>query len=338
VRLGYFPRLQIVHTSAYMEGQIYIPSINFLLMVASVVLVAGFGSSEALANAYGLAVCGDMCLTSFMFLSLARFRWRWHKLAIAWLAIEFGIVDLAFLSSNLLKVPSGGWFPLSFALLVFTIMFIWYKGEKVLHKKIRKDQAPFEELVEQFKSGKIGRCAGVGIFMSAVEEGVPSAMTQFLTHMPVLPEMTVFLTLKRMHAPYVPLSKSRVKILPDGCIRVVLETGFMENKVSIEELSDVTHMHGIEVSIENATFFLGNEQVAPAKHSWIGKRLVVDLYNLLLQYSHSSTAATFRIPPKNVIYIGSHYFFTSRGGKGYHNFTLVCLLLLLLDEPLTSLL
>jgi len=218
-------------------------------------------------------------------------------------------VDLAFLSSNLLKVPSGGWFPLLFAFLVFTIMFIWYKGEKVLHDKIRKDQAPFEELVEQLKSGKIGRCDGVGIFMSAVEEGVPSAMTQFLTHMPVLPETTVFLTLKRKHSPYVPLSKSRVKVLPDGCIRVVLETGFMENKVSIEELSDVTHMHGIGVSIENATFFLGNEQVAPSKNSWLGKRLVVDLYNLLLQYSHSSTAATFRIPPKNVVYIGSHYSF-----------------------------
>jgi len=235
--------------------------------------------------------------------------------AIVWLAIEFFLVDFAFLSSNLLKVPSGGWFPLLFAFLVFALMFIWYKGEKVLHNRMKREQAPFEDLVVQLKSHKLGRCDGVGIFMSAVEEGVPSAMTQFLAHMPVLPETTVFLTLKRTHAPYVPLSKSRVIVLPEGCIRVVLETGFMENKVSIEELNDVIHMHNIGVSIENATFFLGNEQVAPSKNSWIGKRVVVEMYNLLLQYSHSSTAATFRIPPKKVIYIGSHYS-TREEGKG----------------------
>jgi KUP system potassium uptake protein len=307
VRLGYFPRLQIVHTSAYMEGQIYIPAINYLLMVCGVILVAGFQSSEHLASAYGLAVCGDMLLTSFMFLSLARFRWRWHVAAIVWLCIEFFVIDVAFLTSNLLKVPSGGWFPLLFAFLVFVIMFIWYKGERVLHRRIRKDQVPFKEFVEQLSSGEIGRCKGVGIFMSAVEEGVPSALTQFIIHMPVLPQTTVFLTLKRLHAPYVPLSKSRVIALPEGCIRVVMETGFMENKISIEELSEILHMHGIDVEIPKGTFFLGNEQVTARKSSWIGKRIVVDMYNLLLQYSHSSTAATFRIPPKSLVYVGSQY-------------------------------
>jgi len=307
VSLASFPRLKIVHTNSNVEGQIYIPAINMLLMVCCVLLVVGFRTSDNLAGAYGVAVCGDMLLTSTMFLSLAYLRWRWNPLIIAWLALEFGIVDLAFLSSNLRKVPSGGWFPLLFAVILVVLMYVWRSGQLQLKEVMYDEQVPTESLLQQIKQDKISYCSGTGIFMSAVSEGVPNVCTQFLKHVPVMHRASIFLTIHYRHEPFVARSESRLIPVYDGMYRMVLESGYMETTLDIAHLQEVAQLNNVFIEFASATYYLGNELIVPKKNTWIGHRMKVELFNLMLQFSHKSTASSFRIPDRNLIYVGNNY-------------------------------
>jgi KUP system potassium uptake protein len=307
VSLASFPRLKIVHTSKSVAGQIYIPAINVMLMVCCVLLVIGFRTSEGLANAYGVAVCGDMMLTSTMFLSLAFLRWRWNPIIIAWLAIQFGLVDLAFLTSNLRKVPSGGWFPLLFAVILVTLMYVWRSGQLALKEKIKDEQLPVETLLEQLKESKISQCEGTGVFMSGAGDGIPHVCTQFLKHVPVMHRTAIFLTIKYRHEPFVGRSESKLIQLGDGIYRIVLECGYMETTLNIDHLQEVAQINNTQIEFKDATYYLGNELVVPKKGTWIGHRIFIDLFNLLLQFSHKSTASSFKIPDRNLIYVGNNY-------------------------------
>lgn len=307
VSLASFPRLRIIHTSNRHEGQIYIPAINFLLMVCCILLVVGFRTSDNLASAYGVAVCGDMLLTTIMFLSLAFLRWRWHPIVVGWLAIQFGVVDLAFLTSNLRKVPSGGWFPLLFAAVLFVLMYVWRWGQLSLKAKISDEQVPVESLIQQIKEYQITHCAGVGVYMSAIGAGIPHVCTQFLKHIPVVQKVVIFLTIHYRHEPFVPRSESRFIPLGEGIYRLVLESGYMETTLNIEHLREVAQLHNVDVDFPIATYYLGNELVAPRPDAWTGHKIFIELFNLMLQFSHKSTASAFCIPDRNLIYVGNNY-------------------------------
>eukprot|EP00026_Physarum_polycephalum_P002993 Phypoly_transcript_03002.p1 GENE.Phypoly_transcript_03002~~Phypoly_transcript_03002.p1 ORF type:complete len:600 (+),score=40.61 Phypoly_transcript_03002:766-2565(+) len=307
VSLASFPRLKIVHTSSTIEGQIYIPAINFLLMVCCLLLVIGFRSSDRLANAYGVAVCGDMFLTSLFFLSVAFLRWRWHPLVIAWLAIEFWVVDLAFLTSNLRKVPSGGWFPLGFAAILVVLMYVWRWGNLLLKSKIHDEQVPVETLVLQLKENQIAVCSGVGVFMSAVSDGIPHVCTQFLKHVPVMHKIAIFVTIHYKHEPFVTRTESRLIPVTEGIYRLVLESGYMETTLNVNHLSEVAQLHNMDIDFSEATYYLGNELVGPRPEKWTGHKIFVELFNILLQFSHKSTATSFNIPDRNLIYVGGNY-------------------------------
>eukprot|EP01111_Echinosteliopsis_oligospora_P012883 TRINITY_DN4481_c1_g1_i1.p1 TRINITY_DN4481_c1_g1~~TRINITY_DN4481_c1_g1_i1.p1 ORF type:complete len:801 (+),score=202.99 TRINITY_DN4481_c1_g1_i1:88-2490(+) len=307
VALGSFPRLSIIHTSATMHGQIFIPFVNYVLMFVCILIVIGFQTSGHLASAYGVAVCGDMLLTSVLFTSLAYLRWRWHAALLIPLALLFLAVDLAFLSSNLRKVPYGGWFPLTFAAIVVIIMYTWRSGHITLRKKIGHEQEPLDNLYDMIRNDEVTVCGGTGIFMSGVGKGIPSVMSQFLEHVPVLPENTIFLTINYRHEPFVSKSESRLTRLGKNIYRMILENGYMEHKISVDLLHQVAMMHNLDVDFAKGTFYLGNEQVAPNPNKWIGHRVFISVFNFLLQFSHKSTANSFSIPDKNTIYVGSNY-------------------------------
>jgi KUP system potassium uptake protein len=307
VSLASFPRLKIIHTNSNVEGQIYIPAINVMLMVCCVLLVVGFQTSDALASAYGVAVCGDMLLTSTFFLSLAYLRWRWHPLVIAWLAIEFGLVDLAFFTSNLRKVPYGGWFPLLFACILATLMYVWRSGQLRLKQVILEEQSPVEYLIDQIHDNAIGFCDGTGVFMSAISEGIPHVCTQFLKHVPVVHKTIIFLTVHYRHEPFVARSESRLIPLSEGIYRIILESGYMETTLNIDYLKEVALLNNVNIDFSSATYYMGNELVAPKKDAWLLHKINIELFNVLLQFSHKSAASSFHIPDRNLIYVGSNY-------------------------------
>jgi len=289
------------------EGQIYIPAINVILMICCVLLVVGFRTSDNLASAYGVAVCGDMLLTSTMFLSLAFLRWRWNPIVIAWLAIQFGIVDIAFLSSNLRKVPAGGWFPLMFAVILVILMYVWRSGQLQLKEVMYDEQAPVESLIDQLKQSKISYCGGTGVFMSAVSEGIPHVCTQFLQHVPVVHKTSVFLTIHYRHEPFVGRAESRLIHISEGMYRMVLESGYMETTLNIDYLQEIAMLNNTHIEFATATYYLGNELVTAKKTINKLHKIKIELFNLLLQFSHQSTAASFRIPDGNLIYVGNNY-------------------------------
>jgi KUP system potassium uptake protein len=160
ISLGTFPRMKVVHTSDKFEGQIYIPTLNYMLMIVCVILVVSFKSSTALSNAYGLAVCGDMTLSTLLFSTVARFRWKWHPVICGILFVCLLIVDGLFFTSTLLKIPNGGYVPLIIAFVVSSCMYIWRRGKAMLNATVKASQPPFQELQIKLHNESIKRCPG----------------------------------------------------------------------------------------------------------------------------------------------------------------------------------
>jgi len=174
---------------------------NYILMVACILLVATFQSSAALSNAYGLAVCGDMTLTTFMFSSLSRLRWKWPILPWLLLVCWLVIMDLSFLTSALRKIPSGGYVPLIIATCTFFVMYTWKTGKENLRAKTKEMQIPFEDLQKALQSKEIKRCNGTAVFLTSVAEGVPVSLSELVRHIPYVPKTVIFVSIEHKHVP-----------------------------------------------------------------------------------------------------------------------------------------
>ncbi|HKI95245.1 MAG TPA: potassium transporter Kup [Gemmatimonadales bacterium] len=302
VQLGYSPRVSIEHTSSAEIGQIYIPGINWTLMIATVALVLGFRSSSNLAAAYGVAVTSTMVITTFLLYVVARELWHWGYLRAIALTGFFLIVDLAFFGANITKVPHGGWFPLVVAGGVFLLMETWKRGRAILADRLRERSVPLEVLLPDIKADPPIRVPGTAVYMTGNPSLVPPALIHNLAHNKVLHERVVFLTIETMDVPAVsPRERVVVEALDEGFQWVTARYGFMQDP-SVPEIFERCRSHGLEVNLAATTFFLGRESLIstprPGMARWREKLFAV--------MSRNAQRATtfFHIPSEQVFEVG----------------------------------
>jgi KUP system potassium uptake protein len=303
VQLGYLPRVDIEHTSEEHIGQIYIPGLNWLLMIASVGLVLGFRSSSRLAAAYGVAVTTDMVFTTILFAVVARGRFRWSLPAVVLFVATFLTVDLAFWGASLLKIPSGGWFPLVVAAVVFTVMTTWYKGRSILAERIAERAAPLEEFLARVKSQRPVRVPGTAIYLARDPAIAPHALVQNLKHNKVLHERVMIMAmLTETTARVAEEDRVQVESLDDNMFRVVAHHGFSEDP-EVPPLLALLFSKGLEVDPDQVTFFLGRETLLatnrPGMAIWRER-----LFAVLARNARRATKF-FCLPPERVVELGT---------------------------------
>lgn len=303
VQLGYLPRVDIEHTSATQIGQIYIPGLNWLLMFACIGLVLGFGSSSNLAAAYGVAVTTDMVFTTILFAVVARSRWQWGLPAVIALAAAFLVVDLGFWGSSLLKIPSGGWFPLVIAAIVFTAMTTWNTGRGILAQRLLERAVPFETFLQNLDSAPPIRVPGTAIYLARSPATVPHALLHNLKHNKVLHERVILLALLTDGNAHVPdTERVRVEAVAPDIFRVVARHGFTEDP-EVPAVLEQLRLQGLEIDLAHSTFFLGRETLhatdRPGMALWRER-----LFALLSRNARRATKF-FRLPPDRVCELGT---------------------------------
>ena len=303
VQLGLMPRLKILHTSSKEYGQIYLPAVNWALMVGCIAIVLGFQTSSRLAAAYGIAVTSTMVITTVLFYFVARDRWNWGFLPTAALCLIFLVIDLAFFGANLIKVLDGGWFPLLLAAFIFTLMMTWKKGRSILAKRIQEETEPLEEFLEKVEKQKLIRVPGLAIFMNGNATRTPPALLHNLEHNKILHERILFLTVKTRQRPYVdPEERVEFEILSNGFSRLRVYYGYMEDP-NIPEVLKNLDQPGFVFKPEDATYFLGRETIIAAEKYSGMARWREKLFSLLSRNSTSATAY-FCIPADRVVEMG----------------------------------
>ena len=303
VQLGYLPRMDIAHTSASQIGQIYIPGLNWLLMLACIGLVLGFRSSSNLAAAYGVAVTTDMVFTTILFAVVARKRWQWSLPAVVALCTVFLFVDLGFWGASLLKIPSGGWFPLVIAAAVFTVMTTWSTGRSVLAERIAERTMPLAGVLETLATAPPARVPGTAIYLARNTATVPQALVENLRHNKVLHARVVFLALRTEAQAYVPeAERVHVEPLAPEVYRVVARHGFAEDP-EVPPLFERLRAAGLAVDVAETTFFLGRETLIATKRP--GMALWRERLFALLSRNARRATKFFRLPPDRVCELGT---------------------------------
>jgi len=301
IQLGYCPRMVIAHTSAREIGQIYLPFVNWALLVAVLIVTVSFGSSENLAAAYGIAVTGTMVITSLLFFVVAHVNWRWPLPLAAGLTALFLVIDLTFFSANILKVTHGGWLPLTIGLVVFITMNTWKLGRELLFERIREHALPLEEFIANIEQYPPTRVQGTAVFLTGTTHGVPHAMLHNLKHNKVLHERVVLLTINTEDTPYVD-NKVDVAQLSGSFWRVVAHYGFMENP-DIDDIVLACKQHDLVFDLMDTSFFLSRETLIstdrPGMAPW--------REHLFLWMSKNALRATdfFQIPTNRVVELGA---------------------------------
>jgi len=303
IQLGLLPRLEIRHTSAHQAGQIYMPRVNALLLVGVLLLVALFRSSSALASAYGIAVTGTMVVTGMMAFIVMWRMWHWSPFAAAALMLPFLLIDLTFLTANLLKVVDGGWVPLALGGLVMLVMYTWRRGTRLLYDKTRRLETPLEDLVRMLERKPPQRVPGTAVFLTSDPKSAPTALLHSLKHYKVLHEKNVIISVETTHTPRVESSK-RVRIEPVGAtfMRVLLRFGYMESP-NIPRALAIARKLGWHFDIMSTSFFLSRRALRPASHS--GMPRWQD--HLFISLARSANDATdyFQIPTERVVEVGT---------------------------------
>ena len=302
IQLGYMPRLRITHTSASAAGQIYIPVINWALMVMVILLVLMFGSSSNLAAAYGIAVTGamfiDTCLLAVVLFSL----WRWNRYVAGGLLALFLIVDTAYFAANLTKVPEGGWFPLLVGLIVFTMLTTWSRGRELMRARMREAAMPIKIFVSSAVSSAV-RVPGTAVFMTSAIDGVPPALLHNLKHNKVLHERVVLLTVKIANVPFVDEEKRyKLEDLGQGFHRLLLKYGFMEEPDVPAALAQVRGC-GTGFKMMETSFFLARQTLLPSARP--GMALWREKLFAWMLRNAESAMEFFRLPTNRVVELGS---------------------------------
>ena len=302
IQLGYLPRMEIKHTSETAIGQIYIPRVNWILMAGVVALVVGFGSSGALAGAYGLAVTGAMLVDAALAMAVAILVWRWGwPLAV----LVFGLLavpDLAFFIANALKIPDGGWLPLVVAAFIYFTITTWRLGRRLVATELSDGALPLRQFLERMERAP-DRVAGTAVFLTADASHTPAAFLHNLKHNKVLHERVIILQVETMDVPRVSeANRVEVERLGKGFHTVIARYGFTEQP-DVPEALRACRPHGIAYDEMETSFFLGRETLLPSQHSRLG-RWRRDWF-ISLSHSASGTKTFFRIPPNRAIELGN---------------------------------
>ena len=302
VQLGLVPRVAIEHNSSATRGQIYIPWINWALMISCIGLVLGFRSSDNLAAAYGIAVVLTMFITTLLFYFVARRLWNWSPLRAGSLCAVFLIAELAFLGANLAKIVHGGWFPLVVGLVGFTLMATWKTGRRRLRQRLTNSMLPLADFLKDVAQTNPTRVRGTAVFLAGNPEGTPAALTHNFKHNKVLHKRVVLLTIATEEIPYV-ADEQRVTVadLGNDFFRVIGRYGFMEEP-SVPEILALCKPHGLNFREMETTFFLSRETIIPSQRRGLmmwRKRLFA-----LLSRNAQPANAFFHLPPNRVVELG----------------------------------
>ncbi len=301
-QLGFMPRLVIEHTSKDERGQIYMPQINWLLMFACLGLVLGFKNSSNLASAYGVAVTVTMGVTSVLFYFAARRLWGWSPLKAGAVVAVPLLLELAFSVANLLKISSGGWFPLLLASLIFTVMATWKRGRQLLWKRMRDSSLPVETFIADIERREQLRVAGTAIYLAGNSDGTPMALLHNLKHNKVLHKRVVFLTIVVEEVPHVPeCDRVEVEKLDAGFWRVRGRYGFMEQPDVPKIVKSCTEFD-LEIKESETTYFVSRETIIPSKKS--GMALWRERLFAVLSMNAQSATTFFHLPPNRVVELG----------------------------------
>lgn len=299
--LGYLPRVRIQHTSAHRIGQIYVPVVNWSLMILAVAAVWGFGSSSGLAAAYGVAVTLDMTITTLLAYVVAREQWGWKPGPALGVTLPFLSLELVFFGSNITKIRHGGWFPLVVGAAMFTIFTTWRRGRQLLFQRIRDRMVPLEDFFELMVIERTARVPGTAVYLTGSDSGTPPALLQGFLHMRAVHEHVVLLTIvTEKRARVAPEGRVRVEELPNGFRRAVATYGFMETP-DVPTLLERPELK--EYSIDYVTFFLGRETVLPTQNP--GMALWRERLFAFLTRNAQPATAFFGIPPSRVMEIGA---------------------------------
>ncbi|WP_414472466.1 potassium transporter Kup [Microvirga sp. M2] len=303
IQLGLLPRMEIRWTSETEKGQIYVPRMNVLLLIAVVFLVIVFKSSSALAHAYGLAVTGTMVVTAIMAFVVVWKYWKWPL----WLAIAvitpFLIVDVVFLVANALKIPQGGWMPLLVGAALITLMLTWRRGTRLLFERTRKNDVPLLELIAMLQKSQPYRVKGTAVFMTGDPTTAPSALLHNLKHNKILHEQNVILTVRTEDAPRIS-DRERVRIEPlgDSFWRATMSFGYMETP-NIPRGLALLRKTGLKLDIMTTSFFVSRRSIRPALHSDMPRWQ--DRLFITLAKSASDATKFFQIPTDRVVEVGT---------------------------------
>src|SRR5580765_1986963 len=303
IQLGLLPRFEIRHTSESHFGQIFIPRINLLLLIAVVLLVLMFRSSSALASAYGISVTGTMVVTGMMGFVVVWRVWKWSPIAAAALIAPFLFLDLTFLAANLLKVFEGGWVPLVLGAVVMILMYTWRRGSRLLFEKSRKLEFPLADLVAMLEKRPPQRVSGTAVFLTSDPLSAPTALMHSLKHYKVLHEKNVILTIETAPTPRIdPSERVRLEEISATFTKVTLRFGFMETP-NVPKALAIARRLGWQFDIMSTSFFLSRRALKPAAHS--GMPRWQD--HLFIAMSRSSNDATdyFQIPTGRVVEVGT---------------------------------
>ncbi|MEY3300952.1 MAG: putative potassium transport system protein kup 1 [Pseudomonadota bacterium] len=305
--LGFLPRMHVEHTSENQEGQIYLPRINWLLMIAVMALVVTFKSSGNLAGAYGIAVTGDMVistlLASFVFYEV----WKWNSIKTVIFMAIFLIIDLAFFSANILKIPDGGWFPILIGTVIFILMTTWKKGRSLLYKILKGEAIEINSFITSMGTNPPPRVEGTAIFLTPNPDGVPHALLHNLKHNKVIHEKVIILTVMFMDYPH-SLTKDLVTVekLPHNFYKVTVKYGFKDEPDLPKDLA-LHAKNGINIDPMNSSYFIGKEiLLATPKENmnYWRKKLFIGLFR-----SAETITNQFKLPPNRVVELGSQVLF-----------------------------
>ena len=302
IQLGYCPRMTVLHTSESEIGQIYIPAINYLLMFMVFIIVIAFESSSNLASAYGIAVTGTMIITTVLSFIVIRATWQWNFVSSYLFLIIFFAIDFIFLSSNSLKILSGGWLPLAVGGFLFLLMMTWIRGRAMLSDALENKKVLFEELEAHIATKKLVTVEGTAIYLTRSLHGIPPVLFNNLQHNHVIHEQVVVLTLVTIEEPYIDDEEKRVKIRTFGTnnqfYRVKFYFGFKETP-DIRDALDLAIRKGLKINKEDVSFFVGNEHITFKKSN----KMPVWRSNIFLFLFKNAGSAVdfFKIPVDKVI-------------------------------------
>ncbi len=302
VQLGYVPRIQIRHTSERQIGQIYIPSVNLLLMLSTIGLVLAFQKSSNLAAAYGVAVTATMAITTLLLSVVERQRWGWSTLAMLGLTVPLLAVDLSFFGANLVKVVEGGWFPLVVGILIFTLMTTWRKGREILGQRAAAKAISIDGFLDNLARNQIHRVPGTAVFLTRTPEGIPATLLHNIKHNKVVHDRIVILTIETEEQPR--LGDEERWTMTDigyGLYRLVIRVGFMEDPnipQALERINERWHLF----DPMSTSYFLGRENLVatqkPGMAIWRER-----LFGWMMRNS-TSASHFFSLPANQVIELG----------------------------------
>ena len=302
IQLGYCPRLDIEHTSHSEMGQVYVPQVNWALMVSTIVIVIGFGSSTALAAAYGIAVTLTMVITAVLLQVVATERWKWSPVVASTVTGIFLTIDLAFFGANVLKITHGGWLPLVIGGLLFTLMTTWKTGRKVVAARLTARAVPIEDFLLRVVETRPARVPGTAVFMTAQPRGTPPALAHNLRYNKVLHEHVITLMVTTQPVPHVPANQQvSVRELGHGVFHMAVRYGFMEDP-NVPEAIVRARGQGLELDEDDVTYFLGRETLIVTKTP--GMAMWRERLFVLMARNAVRATTFFRLPPERVVELG----------------------------------